>query len=85
MKRPLLLHYHIFKNAGTTFDWILERNFRQDALKFDDITKPRPTLSTEQMLQFLAIHYNAKSISSHQLRFPFPRHVGICNTNLSPC
>ena len=25
--RHILLHGHIFKNAGTTFDWSLERSF----------------------------------------------------------
>lgn len=74
MKNPVCLNYHILKNAGKTIDWILEKNFGKDALKFDDIMKPRCTLSTEQMLQFLANHHNAKSISSHQLRFPVPRH-----------
>jgi hypothetical protein len=67
LKRPLCIHYHIFKNAGTTFDWILEKNFREDALKFDNMTNPDARLSVQQLLEFVANHSHAKSISSHQL------------------
>jgi Sulfotransferase family len=77
LKRPLCIHYHIFKNAGTTFDWILERNFRQDALKFDEMTNPDAPLSAEQLLEFLANHDHAKSISSHQLAFSVIEHPEI--------
>lgn len=30
--RTVVLHGHIFKNAGTTLDWAFERNFKQDFL-----------------------------------------------------
>jgi hypothetical protein len=78
MKRPLCLHYHIFKNAGTTFDWILERNFGSDALQFDDIANIDTWLSVEQLLEFVANHNHAESISSHQLNvFPVIEHPEI--------
>ena len=67
---PIILHYLIFKNAGSPIDWILEKNFGKYALKFDDITDPTSVLSTEQLL-ILNNYPNAKSISSHQFRtFP---------------
>lgn len=31
-KRIVITHVHIFKNAGTTFDWILKKNFDQNFL-----------------------------------------------------
>ena len=30
--RHIILHGHIFKNAGTTFDWSLQKNFGKNFL-----------------------------------------------------
>jgi len=68
--KPVLLHYHIFKNAGTTIDWILEKNFR-NLLRFDDFTNPRATQTPEKLLQFIK-GKEFDAITSHQLRFPIP-------------
>lgn len=32
MKKTIITHVHIFKNAGTSFDWILEKNFGKNFL-----------------------------------------------------
>lgn len=31
----VVVHYHIFKNAGSIVDWILKKNFGELARKFD--------------------------------------------------
>jgi hypothetical protein len=77
LKKPVCLHHHIFKNAGTTIDWTLQKNFGKDALLFDDITDVNAEISTEQLLQFLTRYNNARSISSHQLHpFSVPDDTG---------
>jgi hypothetical protein len=65
---------HIFKNAGTTIDWVLDRNFGEYALKWDDNSNPGNIFTQEQFLGFIESHPEAKSISSHQMRFPIPKH-----------
>jgi len=34
-KRNVLLHYHIFKNAGTTFERVLDENYGDRHMTFD--------------------------------------------------
>lgn len=72
--RNIIIHYHIFKNAGTTFDWTLEKNFGNKALKFDKYDEPLATMMPHDLLIFLENHVDAISVSSHQLRFPIPCH-----------
>lgn len=35
-KRDIILHSHIFKNAGTTFDYSLEKNFGKNFIDHRD-------------------------------------------------
>lgn len=69
----MLIHYHIFKNAGSTIDWILQKNFGKDALKLDE-SNPDGHIKPQTMLEFLHEHPSPKSFSSHQLRFPTPQN-----------
>lgn len=71
-KENILLHFHIFKNAGTTIDWILKKNFGFNALFVDDVDNPGKILSMNYILDTLEQHLGSKSISSHQIRFPLP-------------
>jgi len=71
---PVCLHFHIFKNAGTTVEYILKKKFSKDAILLDT-GKPRGILSFKTVLHCFEKHYpNVKSLSSHQLRFPIPRN-----------
>ena len=73
-KRPVCLHFHIYKNAGTTFDNILKRNFSDDALLLDT-GKPRGILPFDTVFHYFSKHHpNVKSLSSHQIRFPIPQN-----------
>jgi len=75
-KKPVCLHFHIFKNAGSTVDYILKKNFSTDAILLDT-GKPQGILSFETVLHCFNKHYpNVKSLSSHQLRFPIPQNSG---------
>jgi len=66
---PVCLHFHIFKNAGTTIDWILEKNFAKQAIRMD-IEKAKQILPMSVVLNYLNKNSNTKSFSSHQIRFP---------------
>jgi len=75
-KRTICLHFHIYKNAGSTVDYILKKNFSTDAILLDT-GKPRGILSFETVLHCFTKHYpNVKSLSSHQLKFPIPQNSG---------
>jgi len=69
----ICVHFHIFKNAGSTIDWTLEKNFGKNALKFDDKKNPGNIFSPDTVLNYLDKHPAAKAISSHQIRFPLPQ------------
>lgn len=71
-KKPVLLHCHIFKNAGTTIEWILKKNFRKNAVSISDIDNPGKIISNEIILNYLSKNPDIKAISSHQIRFPPP-------------
>jgi len=75
-KKPVCLHFHIYKNAGSTVDYILKKNFSSNAI-FLDTGKPRGILSFKTILHCFKKHYpNVKSLSSHQLRFPIRKNSG---------
>jgi len=73
--RHVILHYHIFKNAGTTIFWILQRNFGKHlaALEGDHFNG---RLGNDVLLEFLRKHPKVQAVSSHQLWPPPPEHEG---------
>jgi hypothetical protein len=73
--RFVLLHYHFFKNAGSTIEEILANSFfenyaRLDTEDFDG------AVSREELVSFLQRHPRMKAVSSHQFRYPVPRAPG---------
>jgi len=76
MKRKVLLHFHIFKNAGTTIDSVLEKNFLENAIRGDG-EKPKDILPMEIVIDYLNKNRNVKVFSSHQIRFPIPENSEI--------
>ena len=69
--RFVLLHYHFFKNAGTTIEEILAHSFfenyaRLDTEDFDG------AVSKEDLISFLSRNPRTKAVSSHQFRYPVP-------------
>jgi len=64
MTRFVLLHYHLFKNAGSTIEEILAHSFFENFARQD--------LDAAGVLPFLQEHPQTKAISSHQIRYPLP-------------
>lgn len=67
----LIAHHHIFKNAGTTIDWILERNFPGSVLHIEG-TDPAGRLSSQQM-RIAAGPRPHHAMSSHSFPLPAPK------------
>ena len=68
--RKIILHNHLFKNAGTTLDWSLERNFKE---QFLDHREDRQMVhEKDHLLNLLGENKNLKAVSSHNLCFPLP-------------
>ena len=74
--RFVIVHYHIFKNGGTTIEAILEREFGQSFATLHN-TKASATLNGGHVASFLRRHPQISAISSHHLRYPKPaiRHT----------
>jgi hypothetical protein len=67
--RFLILHYHIFKNGGSTVASILEREFRDGFATVhgpDDVSVLDPASLTDYVSSNAAV----QAISSHHLRYP---------------
>jgi hypothetical protein len=74
--RRVLLHYHIFKNAGTTLEEILAHSFFEGFARFD--TPESDTLiSNLDLVQFIQRNPRLQAVSSHQIRYPLPEAAGI--------
>jgi len=69
--RNIILHYHIFKNAGSTFSMALERNFGHS---FAQLHAPHhdERISGDQLLNFVHVRPDIIAISSHHLSPPAP-------------
>jgi len=74
-KRPVILHYHIYKNAGTTVEAVLEREF---GLFFStlDTGDANAVISNDELLAWLEAHDTIAALSSHQIRYPRPASDG---------
>lgn len=66
-KRHIIVHLHIFKNAGSSFDKSLQESFGERWLPIDP-PDPHTTLTIDTLRANQAI----KAMSSHQVRFFFP-------------
>jgi len=69
-KRKVIIHKHLFKNAGTTFDWSLRKNF---GTAFCDHRNDMPMREQGEvyLLNFLQEHPEIKALSSHHIVFNF--------------
>jgi hypothetical protein len=73
--RFVLVHYHIFKNAGSTLEYALERTFGN---QFVTLHGPQPDslLNASDVTAFLAEHPEVVALSSHHLKYPKPEAPG---------
>jgi len=69
--RYVIVHYHIFKNGGSTIEHILERAFPG---RFATVhgSDPDATLDAPLLVEFLRQNTGIAAVSSHHLRYPKP-------------
>lgn len=64
---PVVVHYHIFKNAGTSVDWALENCFGKLWDTFEG-KHAHDVMQPERLLEFLEQNPTVRAVSSHLLR-----------------
>lgn len=72
--RTVILHYHLFKNAGTSLDAAFKENFSEE--KGEWVTKEfpaQPVLNREQVKQWIIDNPQANFFSSHTAILPVPK------------
>ncbi len=73
--RLVILHYHIFKNAGATFLDILDHSFG-DRLARLETPVFEGVLNNRELVRFFNARPNVCALSSHQIRHPLPQAPG---------
>jgi len=69
--RTILLHFHIFKNAGTSLDAALKKSLGPAWMQVEG-ADPNDKMDWDDALSVIAAHPDARAISSHTLRYPPP-------------
>jgi hypothetical protein len=74
--RFVILHYHLFKNAGTSVDRLLEANFGERWVSRE--FEPRsPAQHLREVEHWLQVHPQAVAFSSHTIELPPPEVPGV--------
>ena len=76
LPRPFIIHYHIFKNAGSTFDSILERNFENRWENFDK-KLPADRIGAIELAKYIQANPKLIAVSSHHAIMPPPEILGV--------
>ena len=71
----VIVHHHLFKNAGTTVDWILRRVFGPGFLDHEAAIAAGLT-SAETLLDFVLARPDIHAVSRHHLSFATMSHPG---------
>ena len=74
--RTIIVHYHIFKNAGTSIDRILKTKFGDRWASLEGDT-PTSLLRPHDLLTFIEDRPEIVAVSSHLLRPPAPPDVRV--------
>lgn len=69
--RYVLIHYHIFKNAGCSVDASLKASFDNGWAAFEGV-HAHDVLSSRQLAGFLRANPHVRAVSSHLARPPLP-------------
>jgi hypothetical protein len=74
--RFVIVHYHIFKNGGSTIEAVLRREFGDG---FATLHGPHDNsiLTGDDLAAFLREYSSVSAVSSHHLRYPRPAIPGI--------
>jgi hypothetical protein len=75
-KRCVIIHYHLFKNAGSSVDKVLKDNFGSAWATQEYAGQPARVMA-DAVCDFLAGHPEIRVLSSHTLRLPPPDISGV--------
>ncbi len=69
--RHVIVHFHMFKNGGSTIEAILDREFGG---RFATVhgSHANSALDDNDIAAFISAHPNVAALSSHHLRYPLP-------------
>jgi hypothetical protein len=67
----VLVHYHIYKNAGSSIDRLLRDSFGDAWTAYDD-PAAGDIIDCGRLRDFLAAHEHIRAVSSHRARPPLP-------------
>jgi hypothetical protein len=73
--RLVILHYHIFKNAGSTIEDILDHSFGERFAQMET-SAGEGLIANQALIRFLEERPDVRAISSHQIRYPLPEAPG---------
>jgi hypothetical protein len=71
LSRHVIVHFHVFKNGGSTIEGILEREFRGQFATLHGCDADS-VLDDRDVATFLGAHPGIAALSSHHLRYPLP-------------
>ena len=75
MSRTIILHYHLFKNAGTSLDQILKRNFKERWVTAE--FPPRGDDNSALVADWIRANPEATAFSTHTALGPIPEIDGV--------
>jgi hypothetical protein len=70
--RDILIHYHIFKNAGTSIDGCLRSSFGERWATLEGVRRTWTSVRTSDLRVFIELHPTLRAMSSHSARWPEP-------------
>ncbi len=74
-ERPIIIHFHFFKNAGTSVETILRKNFKNRFITHEP-GGPAETFPASALRPVLQERPDIQAISSHTISFPPPEESG---------
>ena len=69
--RKVILHYHIFKNAGKSIDSLLLNSLGNRLAKWDK-DQADAIITNDEVVDFVSVNTTLAAISSHQFVSPIP-------------
>lgn len=73
MPRSVIVHYHLFKHAGSSIDAMLRDGLGERWSRFDPVEQyPLHVMPTSRLSRYLEEHQNLAAVSSHLARPPLP-------------
>lgn len=73
--RNVIIHYHLFKNAGSSVDTILQHNFGDAWVEIEGPNRKK--LTRKMMTKYIVSNPDKKAISSHTATIQIPKIEGV--------